>query len=99
MTRSSGPDGLAAALPLTESLKRLGLGPAAVQDGYAPRVNARSVDFSQMEVQPGDERVLPFSFETAEPPENRAVCWLTYTNAATHAVIRANLDRSPCSPG
>ena len=52
-----------------------------------------------MEVQPGDERVLPFSFETAEPPENRAVCWLTYTNAATHAVIRANLDRSPLFSG
>lgn len=43
--------------------------------------------------------MLPFSFETETPPENRAVCWLTYTNAATHAVIRANLDRSPCSPG
>ena len=52
-----------------------------------------------MEVQPGDERVLPFSFETERPPENQAVCWLTYTNAATHAVIRANLDRSPLFSG
>ena len=99
VTRSSGPDGLAAALPLTESLKRLGLGLRRFKTGTPPRVNARSVDFSQMEVQPGDERVLPFSFETAEPPENRAVCWLTYTNAATHAVIRANLDRSPLFSG
>ena len=99
VTRPSGPDGLAAALPLTESLKRLGLGLRRFKTGTPPRVNARSVDFSQMEVQPGDERVLPFSFETAEPPENRAVCWLTYTNAATHAVIRANLDRSPLFSG
>ena len=99
VTRSYGPDGLAAALPLTESLKRLGLGLRRFKTGTPPRVNARSVDFSQMEVQPGDERVLPFSFETAEPPENRAVCWLTYTNAATHAVIRANLNRSPLFSG
>ena len=99
VTRSSGPDGLAAALPLTESLKRLGLGLRRFKTGTPPRVNARSVDFSQMEVQPGDERVLPFSFETERPPENQAVCWLTYTNAATHAVIRANLDRSPLFSG
>ena len=99
VTRSSGPDGLAAALPLTESLKRLGLGLRRFKTGTPPRVNARSVDFSQMEVQPGDERVLPFSFETERPPENQAVCWLTYTNAATHAVIRANLNRSPLFSG
>ena len=97
--RPSGPDGLAAALPLTESLKRLGLGLRRFKTGTPPRVNARSVDFSQMEVQPGDERVLPFSFETERPPENQAVCWLTYTNAATHAVIRANLNRSPLFSG
>ena len=99
VTRPSGPDGLAAALPLTESLKRLGLGLRRFKTGTPPRVNARSVDFSQMEVQPGDERVLPFSFETERPPENQAVCWLTYTNAATHAVIRANLNRSPLFSG
>ena len=99
VTRPSGPDGLAAALPLTESLKRLGLGLRRFKTGTPPRVNARSVDFSQMEVQPGDERVLPFSFETAEPPENRAVCWLTYTNEETHRIIRENLDRSPIYTG
>ena len=97
--RSSGPDGLAAALPLTESLRGLGLGLRRFKTGTPPRVNARSVDVTKMELQPGDERVLPFSFETETAPENRAVCWLTYTNAATHAVIRANLDRSPLFSG
>ena len=99
VTRQSGPDGLAAALPLTESLEKLGLELRRFKTGTPPRVNARSVDFSQMELQEGDGQVLPFSFETQTPPENRAVCWLTYTNAATHAVIRANLDRSPLFSG
>ena len=99
VTRQSGPDGLAAALPLTGSLEKLGLELRRFKTGTPPRVNARSVDFSQMELQEGDGRVLPFSFETETPPENRAVCWLTYTNAATHAVIRANLDRSPLFSG
>ena len=99
VTRQSGPDGLAAALPLTESLEKLGLELRRFKTGTPPRVNARSVDFSKMELQEGDGRVLPFSFETETPPENRAVCWLTYTNAATHAVIRANLDRSPLFSG
>ena len=99
VTRQSGPDGLAAALPLTESLEKLGLELRRFKTGTPPRVNARSVDFSQMELQEGDGQVLPFSFETETPPENRAVCWLTYTNAATHAVIRANLDRSPLFSG
>ena len=99
VTRDSGPDGLAAALPLTESLRKLGLGLRRFKTGTPPRVNARSVDFSKMELQEGDADALPFSFETAQPPENQAVCWLTYTNAATHAVIRANLDRSPLFSG
>ena len=99
VTRQSGPDGLAAALPLTESLEALGLELRRFKTGTPPRVNARSVDFSQMELQAGDGQVLPFSFETETPPENRAVCWLTYTNAATHAVIRANLERSPLFSG
>ena len=99
VTRQSGPDGLAAALPLTESLARLGLELRRFKTGTPPRVHARSVDFSKMELQEGDRDVLPFSFETEKPPENRAVCWLTWTNAATHAVIRANLDRSPLFSG
>ncbi|KAB4866566.1 tRNA uridine-5-carboxymethylaminomethyl(34) synthesis enzyme MnmG, partial [Bacteroides thetaiotaomicron] len=99
LTRQSGPDGLAPALPLTENLKKLGLGLRRFKTGTPPRVNARSVDFSRMELQPGDPDALPFSFETVRPPENRAVCYLTYTNEETHAIIRANLDRSPLFSG
>ncbi|MEQ2456517.1 tRNA uridine-5-carboxymethylaminomethyl(34) synthesis enzyme MnmG [Flavonifractor hominis] len=99
VTRDSGPDGLAAAGALTESLRSLGVELRRFKTGTPPRVNARSVDFSQMELQPGDERVVPFSFETEIPPENQAVCWLTYTNERTHEVIRANLDRSPLYDG
>ncbi len=99
VARDSGPDGLAAANALTDCLKKLGLSLRRFKTGTPPRVNARSVDFSQMELQPGDEKVLPFSFETKIPPENQAVCWLTYTNEQTHAVIRANLDRSPLYDG
>ena len=99
VTRDSGPDGLAAALPLTDSLRSLGVSLRRFKTGTPPRVNRRSVDFSKMELQPGDETVVPFSFETEKPPENRAVCYLTYTNERTHAVIRANLDRSPLFSG
>jgi tRNA uridine 5-carboxymethylaminomethyl modification enzyme len=99
VTRQSGPDGLAPALPLTENLRALGLTLRRFKTGTPPRVNRRSVDFSKMEVQPGDETVVPFSFETEEPPKNRAVCYLTYTNEATHSVIRANLHRSPLFSG
>ena len=99
VSRDSGPDGLAAANSLTSCLEQLGLSLRRFKTGTPPRVNARSVDFSKMEIQPGDEEVLPFSFETKIPPENRAVCWLTYTNEKTHAVIRANLNRSPLYDG
>ena len=99
VTRDSGPDGLMAALPLTESLKKLGLPIRRFKTGTPPRVNARSVDFSKMELQEGDETPVPFSFETAEPPKNQAVCHLTYTNQHTHDIIRANLDRSPLFSG
>ena len=99
VTRSAGPDGLAPALALTDSLRALGVGLRRFKTGTPPRVNARSVDYSKMELQPGDAQTVPFSFETAAPPENKAVCYLTYTNAATHAVIRANLHRSPLFSG
>ena len=99
VTRDSGPDGLAAALPLTDSLKGLGVTLRRFKTGTPPRIHARSVDFSQLEIQPGDQQVVPFSFETKIPPENRAICWLTYTNQQTHAIIRANLDRSPLYDG
>ena len=99
VTRDSGPDGLAAALPLTDSLKGLGVSLRRFKTGTPPRIHARSVDFSKLELQPGDEQVVPFSFETKVPPDNQAVCWLTYTNEQTHAIIRANLDRSPLYDG
>ena len=99
VTRDSGPDGLAASGPLADSLRALGVTLRRFKTGTPPRIHARSVDFSQMEVQPGDDAPVPFSFETEYPPENRAVCWLTYTNERTHAVIRANLDRSPLFSG
>jgi len=97
--RSSGPDGLAAAVPLAERLRALGLRMRRFKTGTPPRVNARTVDFSKMELQRGDEETEGFSFSTSEPPENRAVCYLTYTNEQTHAIIRANLDRSPIYSG
>ena len=99
VTRDSGPDGLSAALPLTESLRKLGVSLRRFKTGTPPRVNRRSVDFSKMELQPGDETVVPFSFETETPPENWAVCYLTYTSEATHDVIRRNLSRSPLFSG
>ena len=91
----SGPDGMHAATALTDSLLALGLPLRRFKTGTPPRVNARTVDFSQMEIQEGDPSPLPFSFETTQPPENRAVCYLTYTNEETHRIIRENLDRSP----
>ena len=97
--RSSGPDGLAAALSLSERLRALGLRLRRFKTGTPPRVNARTVDVSKMELQPGDEEPEAFSFTTETPPENRAVCYLTYTNERTHAIIRAHLDRSPIYAG
>ncbi len=99
VVRDSGPDGLAAALPLTQSLLELGVSIRRFKTGTPPRVNARSVDFSQMELQEGDPDAQPFSFTTREHPQNRAVCYLTYTNQHTHDIIRANLDRSPLYDG
>ncbi|MBQ6430647.1 MAG: tRNA uridine-5-carboxymethylaminomethyl(34) synthesis enzyme MnmG [Oscillospiraceae bacterium] len=96
---SSGPDGMRAAPELTESLRALGLSMRRFKTGTPPRINARSVDFSKMELQPGDENPEPFSFSTKTPPENRAVCYLTYTNEKTHEIIRKNLERSPLYDG
>ena len=96
---SSGPVGMHAANALTASLLALGLPLRRFKTGTPPRVNRRSIDFSKMEIQEGDPAPLPFSFTTAQPPENRAVCYLTYTNAETHRIIRENLDRSPIYSG
>ena len=97
--RTSGPDGLAAATELTECLLNLGLGIRRFKTGTPPRVNARSVDFSKMELQPGDLEPEGFSFDTLTAPENKAVCYLTYTNERTHKIILDNLDRSPIYSG
>ena len=96
---SSGPDGMHAAEGLADRLRALGLSMRRFKTGTPPRVNARSVDYGKMELQPGDEDVTPFSYRTARAPENRAVCYLTYTCAETHEIIRENLSRSPIYDG
>ena len=96
---ASGPDGMRPAPELSKSLAALGLRLRRFKTGTPPRINARSVDFSRMELQPGDDDPEPFSLSTGTPPKNQAVCWLTYTNEKTHAIIRANLDRSPIYDG
>ena len=95
----SGPDGMHASTLLTDRLTALGLPLRRFKTGTPPRINARTVDFSKMELQLGDENPLPFSFETEAAPKNRAVCYLTYTNAETHRIIRENLHRSPMYNG
>ena len=97
--RSSGPDGLAAAVPLAARLREMGLSMRRFKTGTPPRINRRTVDFSKMEIQKGDPEPEPFSFSTDTAPENRAVCYLTYTNERTHEIIRRNLDRSPIYSG
>ena len=96
---SSGPDGLHPANALADSLRALGLPLRRFKTGTPPRIHRGSVDFSKMEIQTGDEHPLPFSFTTERAPENRAVCYLTYTNEETHRIIRENLDRSPIYSG
>ena len=99
VTRVSGPDGLAAATELTGCLNDMGLRIRRFKTGTPPRVNAQSVRFDAMAVQPGDKDIEPFSFSTEGEPHSEAVCWLTYTNPETHRIIRENLDRSPLYNG
>ena len=96
---SSGPDGMHPSIGLSDSLRALGLPLRRFKTGTPPRVNRRSIDFSKMELQPGDTRVEPFSFRTEGAVNNSAVCYLTYTNEETHRIIRENLDRSPMYDG
>ena len=97
----TGPNGLQAATHLTDSLKALGIEMQRFKTGTPARMDKRSIDFSKMEEQFGDERVVPFSFST--DPESVQIdqvsCWLTYTNEKTHEIIRNNLDRSPIYAG
>lgn len=98
---NTGPNGLQSANYLTDSLKELGIRMYRFKTGTPARIDKRSVDFTKMEEQLGDERIVPFSF-TTDPEEIRidqVSCWLTYTNEKTHEIIRANLDRSPLFSG
>ena len=95
----SGPDGMHAAARLTDSLLKLGLPLRRFKTGTPPRVHAATVDFDEMEVQPGDGLPVPFSYSTKDPPLNRAVCWLTWTTEETKRVVRENLDRAPMYSG
>ncbi len=96
---ASGPDGMHPAVGLAQQLETLGLSLRRFKTGTPPRLNRRSIDFSQMELQPGDETAEPFSFRTDHKLNNSAVCYLTYTNENTHAIIRENLHRSPMYDG
>ena len=97
----TGPNGLQSANYLTDSLKALGIKMYRFKTGTPARIDKNTIDFSKMQEQKGDERVVPFSFTT--DPESvqidQASCWLTYTNETTHEIIRGNLDRSPLYSG
>ena len=99
-TAESGPDGMHAAGPLSDSLRALGITLRRFKTGTPARVDRRSIDFSRTQMQEGDDPVTPFSFET-DPAglQNRAVCYMAYTNERTHEVIRQNLHRSPLYGG
>ena len=97
----AGPNGLQSANYLTDSLKKLGIKMYRFKTGTPARIDRNSIDFSKMEEQKGDERVVPFSF-TTDPEDvqiDQVSCWLTYTNETTHDIIRKNLDRSPLFSG
>ncbi len=97
----TGPNGLPAANHLTDSLKKLGIEMYRFKTGTPARIDKRSIDFSKMEEQFGDEKVVPFSFETDRKSlqKEQVSCWLTYTNETTHNIIRSNIDRSPLYSG
>ncbi|MCI9381603.1 MAG: tRNA uridine-5-carboxymethylaminomethyl(34) synthesis enzyme MnmG [Dorea sp.] len=101
VSNNMGPNGLQAANHLTDCLKELGIRMYRFKTGTPARIDKNSVDFSKMEEQFGDERVIPFSF-TTDPEDvqiDQASCWLTYTNQTTHDIIRKNIDRSPLFSG
>lgn len=95
----SGPDAVAPSVGLTDMLKERGITIRRFKTGTPCRLNRRSIDFSKLTVQEGDEPVVPFSFETKEPLSNKVVCYMGYTNAKTHEIIRQNLHRSPIYSG
>jgi len=95
----SGPDGVAAANELSKCLKKLGINLQRFKTGTPARINSKSIDYSKMEIQNGDDGLVPFSFEDKMPNIEQVPCWLTYTNEKTHEIIRKNLDRSPMYAG
>ena len=95
----SGPDGIFPARYLTENLEKLGIKTRRFKTGTPARINKRSIDFSKMEIQEGDEEITPFSFENEKLEREQIPCYLTYTNDKTHEIIRANLHRSPLYGG
>lgn len=95
----SGPDGVFPANKLSECLKGLGIEIQRFKTGTPARINKNSIDFSKMEIQEGDEDVIPFSFDDEMPKIEQVPCYLTYTNAKTHEIIKANLHRSPLYAG
>ena len=98
-SKESGPDGVAAANKLSECLKNIGIDLIRFKTGTPARINRRSIDFSKMEVQKGDKDIEPFSFEDKPTDFEQVDCYLTYTNAETHKIIRENLHRSPLYAG
>lgn len=97
--RQSGPDGVFPALALSESLKKLGAELLRFKTGTPARIDGRSIDYSKMEEEFGDEKITPFSFETKDAGENKVSCWLTYTNPETHKLIMDNIDKAPMYNG
>ncbi len=97
--RESGPDGTFPARELTESLKELGVELLRFKTGTPARIHSKTIDYSKMEQEFGDESITPFSFETEDPGENQVSCWLTYTNADTHKIIMDNIDKAPMYNG
>ena len=95
----SGPDGIFPAMTLSDCLINAGIPLMRFKTGTPARINKRSVDFSKMQPQGGDEEITPFSFDTIDVGENKVICYLTYTNAETHKIILDNLDKSPMYNG
>ena len=98
-TKESGPDGVFPANKLSDCLKNLGINLIRFKTGTPARINKKSIDFSKMEIQKGDVDIIPFSFEDKMKDFEQVDCWLTYTNAETHKIIRGNLHRSPLFAG
>ena len=98
-SEESGPDGVAAANKLSDSLRKIGVDLVRFKTGTPARINKRSIDFSRMEVQKGDDNIVPFSFEDEIKDLKQVDCYLTYTNEETHKIIRENLHRSPLYAG